>query len=278
MGKTGYRHIDCASIYGNEKAVGEGLAKAIKEGIVQRSDMWITSKLWIADTAPANVAPALQTTLDDLGLEYLDMYLIHWPFFLNDGMRTVPPPKDQIQGYDPDKFAATWAAMEKQQDSGKTRGIGVSNMTISKMQALMTKARIPPAVNQVELHPSLQQADLVEWCMKQGVAMTAYSPLGNPSLKKEGSPSPMTAETVKSIAEAHGKTPAQVLLRWNMQRGVIVIPKSCNAGRIEENWGVFGWSLSDDEMASMAKLDEGQRLIDGMFFAKEGQTEADLWK
>jgi len=107
--KTGYRHIDCASIYGNETAVGAGIARAVKEGIVQRSDLWVTSKLWIGDTAPANVAPALQRTLDDLGLEYLDLYLIHWPFFLKDGTREVPPPKEDIEGYNPDTFAATWA-------------------------------------------------------------------------------------------------------------------------------------------------------------------------
>ena len=107
--KSGYRHIDCASIYGNEKEVGEGIARAIKDGVVQRSDLWVTSKLWIGDTAPASVAPALQKTLDDLGLEYLDMYLIHRPFFLKEGTREVPPPKEDILGYDADTFAATWA-------------------------------------------------------------------------------------------------------------------------------------------------------------------------
>jgi len=276
--KTGYRHIDCASIYGNETAVGAGIARAVKEGIVQRSDLWVTSKLWIGDTAPANVAPALQRTLDDLGLEYLDLYLIHWPFFLKDGTREVPPPKEDIEGYSPDKFAATWAAMEKQQDSGKARSVGVSNMTISKLQSLLTKARIPPAVNQVEVHPSLQQEELVQWCMQQGIAVTAYSPLGNPSLRGSDGPSPMQAEAVSKIAEAHGKTAAQVLLRWNMQRGVIVIPKSTNPGRIEENWGVLDWSLTQEDMTALQGLDEGRRLIDGMFFAKEGETVEQLWE
>ena len=140
------------------------------------------------------------------------------------------------------------------------------------------KARIPPAVNQVEVHPSLQQDELVQWCMQQGIAVTAYSPLGNPSLRGSDGPSPMQAEAVTKIAEAHGKTAAQVLLRWNMQRGVIVIPKSTNPGRIEENWGVLDWTLTQEDMTALQGLDEGRRLIDGMFFAKEGDTVEQLWQ
>lgn len=210
----GYRHIDCAAIYGNEKEVGEALKEVFAtEGGPKRSDVFITSKLWNSEHKRADVRPALEKTLADLGLEYLDLYLIHWPI----------PTKKGVQGmqWDAVPLSETWAALEECVEAGLTKSIGVSNFNVQLIADLLTYAKIKPAVNQVELHPYLTQEGLIDFLTKQNVHITAYSSLGSSDspLRKPGDPTLLDEPVIVEIAKNHNKTPAHVLLKWSEQRG-----------------------------------------------------------
>lgn len=279
---TRCRHIDCAAIYGNEAEVGAGIAEAIARGLVKREDLFIVSKLWVTKCFPEEVAPALEKTLSDLKLDYLDVYLIHWPFFMTKDA-TFPPAKGMVLGYNPDAYLSVWREMEKAVDAGKVRAIGTSNMSARKLAALLEHARIKPATNQVECHPFLAQKRLLALCKAHGIVLTAYSPLGSPDrpsrLASSDDPAPLHNETVLAIASKRGKTPAQVLLRWQVQRGVVAIPKSVTPSRIAENAAVFDWELSAEEVAAIDGLDCGGRLIKGASFLTEeqGDDASKLW-
>ncbi|PKU77097.1 NADPH-dependent aldo-keto reductase, chloroplastic-like [Dendrobium catenatum] len=217
--KVGYRHIDCARIYGNEKEIGLSLKKLFDDGVVNREDLFITSKLWCDSHAPEDVAEEINSTLKDLQLDYVDLYLIHCPFRLKKG--TSLRAENLIQ---PD-IPSTWSAMEKLYDSGKARAIGVSNFSTKKLEDLLSIARIPPAVNQVECHPIWQQTKLRSFCQSKGVHLSGYSPLGSPGTKWiEGNV--LANSVVTEVAEKLGKTAAQVALRWGIQFGNSVLPKS----------------------------------------------------
>lgn len=274
--KIGYRHLDGASNYGNEKEVGLGIKRALDEGICKREDLFIASKLWNTYHRREHVPLALQKTLDDLGLEYLDMYLVHFPValkFVPFEERYPPewtdaPENSGKMHLDRVPFRETWEAMEQLKASGKAKHIGVSNTTCSLLMDVLTYCTQKPEMNQVELHVYLQQPNLVEFCHENGIAVTAYSPLGGRGYMAMG---PMFATkaddcfedpVLMDIAKAHGKTVPNIMLRWNLQRGVAVIPMATTADLLRENLNMFDFDLSQKEMARIARLDRNRRFND----------------
>ncbi len=226
----GYKSIDTAAIYKNE----EGVGKAIKDSGIPREELFITSKLWNADQAYDDALQALQTSLDKLGLEYLDLYLIHWP---------VP---------EQNKYKEAWKAMEKLYKDGKIRAIGVSNFNEHHIEDLLKEAEVVPMVNQVEYHPHLQQESLHAFCKQHNIQLEAWSPL------KQGQV--LADPTLTDIAKRHGKSTAQVILRWDLQQGVVTIPKSVKQHRIHDNADVFDFELTDEEMKLIADMNKDERI------------------
>jgi D-xylose reductase len=277
--RAGYRHFDSAADYANEVQTGEGLAQALGGGLVSREELWVTSKLWNTFHAPEHVEMACRKTLADLQLEQLDLYLIHFPIALefvpietryppewlhdpdaaSPGMKRAPVPLHQ-----------TWAAMEDLVDKGLVRQIGVCNYNSGLLHDLMSYARIKPSMLQIESHPYLTQEKLIRMAGDYGVDVTAFSPLGAQSyfeldMAAEGE-SLLGTAPVMVAAEAHGKTPAQVLLRWGIQRGTAVIPKTTKAERMRENLDIDGFELSQVEMAAISALNQDRRFNDpGVF-------------
>jgi len=280
--RVGYRHIDCAPIYGNEAEIGGALADAIAAGDVTRDELWITSKLWCDRHAEKDVVPALQQTLKDLRLERLDLFLVHWPVALKKGKQMAERAKDFI-ALDRLPIAKTWKGMEAAHAAGHARHIGVSNFSAKKLRELCSVASVQPAMNQVELHPYLAQVDLLGTCRELGVAVTAYSPLGSqdrpPVLRAEGERNLLLDPLVTEIAESLGVTPAQVLIAWALQRGTAVIPKSVNPARLEENFAAAKVELGPIDMQRLGSLDAGRRYVTGEFWTTPGSpyTLANLW-
>jgi alcohol dehydrogenase (NADP+) len=274
--ELGYRHLDCASIYGNEAEIGTALSAATGDGIVRRDALWITSKLWNDSHAPGDVRPALERTLADLKLDHLDLYLIHWPVVHRRGVLMATTASEQIP-LEQLPLSQTWPAMEALVDAGLVRQIGVSNCSAAKLAALLPHCRIQPAMNQIERHPWLQQPALLAFCQQQGIAVTAYSPLGSPAA---GGPLPLLNEPViASIAAAHHASPAQVLLAWGLASGTAVIPKSVQKLRLAANLAATQLQLSAAELEQIAQLDRGHRFVDGSFWELPGgpYNRADLW-
>lgn len=273
--KAGYRCIDCACDYGNEAEVGAGITSAMAEGIVKREDLFVTSKLWNTFHRREHVRPALMRSLSDLQLSYLDLYLIHFPISLKyvPIEKRYPPewvPDPNVPGEDKlveDRvpIAETWAAMEALVDEGLVKHIGVCNFSVSLLMDFLSYARIRPAVLQVELHPYLQQNRLVEFCKREGIAVTGFSPLGSGSyiqLDMDRGDRLLEDAVLKEIARRKGKTAAQVVLRWGVQRGTAVIPKTERKERLMENFDIFDFELSNEEMDAIQALDRGTRYND----------------
>lgn len=242
----------------------------------------MTTKLWVGDFAKEHALPAVRESVASLDIGYVDLILMHWPFRLTHGT-AFPPPDENKLGYKPEECLETWRALEAAKGEGIVRSIGVSNFTAKKINALVAAGASVPSVNQVEMHPCLAQAALVDYCAGAGIVLTAYSPLGSPGrperLRAADDPVPMEEKAVVDAAAAHGKSAAQVLIRWCTQRGVVCIPKSVTPSRIEANGAIFDFTLSADEMAAILALDRGSagRLLRGGIFVKEGEDPASLW-
>jgi len=274
----GYRHFDCASIYGNEAEIGRALHDALKDGLVKREDLFITSKLWNSDHSPERVEIALRKSLKDLQLEYLDLYLIHWPVAFKTRHEHAGDASDLVS-LDEIPLLVTWQALEKMKAANLTMHIGVSNFNILKLQKLIDEASIRPELNQIELHPYFQQKELVAFCQANKILVTAYSPLGSSHLVK--STAGLTREAVVlKISKKQACTPVQVLLAWGMQRGTSVIPKSVHTDRMLENYGALRVTLDAIDMADIATLERNLRITTGAFCALPGSsyTLKSIWE
>ncbi len=280
--KQGYRHIDCAPIYGNEAEIGKALSEAFKQGLVRREELWITSKLWNSFHDPEDVQPALEKTLGDLQIDSLDLYLIHWPVVIRKGLEFHSSGKDLVS-LDEVPIADTWKAMEACLSKGLCKHIGVSNFSVAKLKQLLEVAKLPPEMNQIELHPYLQQPAMLEFCQANNIHLTAYSPLGSADrperLKEENEPILLEDETITAIARRHNVTAAQVLTGWAIARNTVVIPKSTNPERIKQNMGALEISLTQDDMTEIEKLNRNRRYVAGTFWTMEGSpyTLENLW-
>ncbi|CAJ1329380.1 unnamed protein product [Effrenium voratum] len=268
--KVGYRHIDSAADYGNETEVGAGIRRAIADELCTRSDLWVTSKLWNTYHHREHVPMACQRTLDDLGLDYLDLYLIHFPISLAfvPFEERYPPEWTDKRGnaghlvLDPVPYRETWEAMEALQDLGKAKHIGVSNLTVQSLLDVLSYCRVKPAVNQIESHVYLQQPDLVQFCIQQGIGVTCFSPFGAKSYVSIGLAAPEEDCFHEALLQG------QIILRFLVQRGCSVVPKSQSVERLKENLDVFGFELSAEEMQQVQKLERGRRFNDPGVFAR----------
>ncbi|MBL4663616.1 MAG: aldo/keto reductase [Flavobacteriaceae bacterium] len=266
---AGVRHIDTAAIYGNESEIGEALEEVFAEGKVARSDVFITTKLWNNAHTKDLVMPALQESLNKLKLDYLDLYLIHWPVAFKPGI-TMPSSQNEYMSLEEVPIIETWNEMEKVKAQGYARHIGVSNFSKKKLEDLVSKATVRPEMNQVEMHPLLQQNDLVSYCNNNNIKLTAYSPLGSgdrsAAMKGENEPNLMDISEIKDIAAKHNVSPAQVLINWHTQRNISVIPKSVTKSHIRSNFEASDVPLDSEDMQTIAGLDKNYRFITGKFF------------
>ncbi|KAF6163671.1 hypothetical protein GIB67_036131 [Kingdonia uniflora] len=272
--KLGYRHFDTAVIYQVEQFVGEAITEALQLGIIKsRDELFITSKLWCSDAHHDRVLPALKMTLKSLQLEYLDLYLLHWPLSSKPGKYEYPIPKEELLPMD---FKSVWEAMEECQALGLVKSIGVSNFSSKKLEQMLSFAKIPPAVNQVEMNPIWQQKRLLEFCKAKGVTVTAYSTLGAKGASW-GSNRVMDSKVLKRIAEVIGKTHAQVCLRWAYEQGVCVLVKSFNEGRMQENKEIFDWALSEEDTKKISQLPQSKATRG--FISDKGpfKSEEEFW-
>ncbi len=279
--RCGYRHLDSACDYGNEREVGEGIRRAVDEGLCTREELWVTSKLWNTYHRVEHVRPALERTLEDLNLDFLDLYLVHFPIALEYVDFDIRYPPEWL--HDPDAelpmmkparvpLHETWAAMEELVDQGLVGDIGVCNYGTGLLRDCLNYARHPPAVLQIESHPYLTQPRLLRFCSEEDIAVTAFSPLGALSYLELDMASQEEAviaqPVVLAIAQRLGRTPAQVILRWGIQRGTSIIPKTTRPERLVENAALFDFELSADDMKAISSLDRNQRFNDPAVFGE----------
>ncbi|AKP52790.1 aldo/keto reductase [Cyclobacterium amurskyense] len=282
--EAGYRHIDCAAIYQNEKEVGDALKEAFDKGIVKREEVWVTSKLWNNAHEIDKVEEGLQKTLADLQLTYLDLYLIHWPISLKSGV-TFPKDGNDFLDYKTVPLTDTWKGMEALKEKGLTKHIGVSNFNKAKLSEIIGACQVVPEMNQIEIHPYLPQEGLVSFCKEKGINLTAYSPLGSAdrpkARQKEDDPILMEHKVFKDIAKKHEASVAQVLIAWSLHRGIAVIPKSANKDRIKANLASKDIELDKDDLKAIGEITSRHRYIDGTFFTEVPGSpfkQSDLWE
>ncbi len=280
--QAGYRHIDCAWIYENEEDVGRAINECLEQKVVSRDELWITSKLWNDRHREQHVIEGCKESLQKLQLDYLDLYLVHWPVAQKHGVAR-PSSAAEFSPLDEVPLIETWNAMQRCVDQGLCRNIGVSNFSQKKLQHLIDETGRAPACNQVESHPFLQQTSLFDYCQSQNIAFTAYSPLGSgdrpDGMKRQNEPNLFNDSTIQTLASELNSTPAQVILGWAIQRGTIPIPKSGDIERQKQNLAAADLQLSEDQMNQIGQLDQRYRFVDGTFWEMEGgpYTVAELW-
>ncbi|KAL7146550.1 hypothetical protein ABFS83_06G048800 [Erythranthe nasuta] len=272
--QMGYKHFDTAHIYGSEPALGNALCDAMSNGLIERESLFITSKLW--GSHHHDPVSALKQTLTNLGMEYLDMYLVHWPVKLKPWVSHPLPKEDDFDKLD---METTWAGMEKCLEMGLCRGIGVSNFSSKKIENLLTFASVTPALNQVEMHPMWRQKKVRDYCRENKIHVSAYSALGGPG-NFWGSTAVLDNPIIHSISLRHNATPAQVALRWGMSRGASVIVKSFNEERLKENMGALDLKLEDRDILEIEKMEES-KIMRGECYVNQStspyKTIQELW-
>jgi diketogulonate reductase-like aldo/keto reductase len=279
----GYRHFDCASVYGNEAYIGNSFRELFASGL-DREEIWVTSKLWNDKHGEQDVIPSCQKSLSDLGLEYLNMYLVHWPFPNHHPQGCdVSARNPYAKPYVHEDYMRTWRKMEELVDRGLVRHIGTSNMTIPKLRLLLRDARIKPAVNEMEIHPHFQQTELLEYLQANDIQPIAFSPIGSPARperdRSADDTSPTEDPVLAEIAREHGTHPAVICIKWAVQRGQTPIPFSVQRSHLLSNLrGAVADPLTEKEMAAIAGIDRNCRLIKGQVFLwKEDQSWEALW-
>jgi diketogulonate reductase-like aldo/keto reductase len=282
--RNGYRHIDCASVYMNEPEIGNALSSVIKEGVVSREELWITSKVWNDAHGAGKVIESCLKSLSDLKLDYLDLYLIHWPFpnFHAPGCDGDARNPDS-RPYHHEAYMEAWRQMEQLLDMGLVKSIGTSNMTQPKMELLLKDAIIRPVVNEMEIHPHFQQEALFAYMLENNIQPIGYSPIGSPKRPERDRTKSDTVDiedpVIVKIANRLGIHPAEVCIKWGVQRGEVVIPFSVSPSKIVSNLkSTLGEPLTAEEMAQIATIDKNCRLIKGQVFLWEGANSwEDLW-
>jgi diketogulonate reductase-like aldo/keto reductase len=280
--RLGYRHIDCASVYGNEKEIGEVFAGLFDEGAVKREDLWVTSKLW--NDSHGRVEESCRQSLKDLRLDCLDLYLVHWPFPNHHAQGVSVESRDaNAKPYIHEDYMRTWRDMESLVDKGLVRHIGTSNMTVPKLELLLRDCRIKPACNEMEMHPHFQQPALFDYVSKHGMAAIGYCPIGSPNRPERDKTAedtvPIEDPVIVKIAEVHGVHPAVICLKWAQQNGQIPIPFSVKPEKFMSNLrAVIEDPLNDEEMQAIKRIDKNCRFIKGQVFTWKGATWEDLWE
>ncbi|XP_050236254.1 non-functional NADPH-dependent codeinone reductase 2-like [Mercurialis annua] len=274
--KIGYRHFDTASLYRTEHPLGQAVAEALSLGLIKsRDELFITSKLWCSDAHANLVLPALKKSLQNLELDYIDLYLIHWPVSSRPGVYEFPIKEDDFLAMD---FKGVWSAMEECQRLGLTKSIGVSNFSCKKLSDILAFAEIPPAVNQVEINPVWRQNKLMEFCKDKGIILEAYAPLGAKGTIW-GSNRVLENDVLNEIAMAKGKTVAQICLRWAHEQGVCVLVKSFSKERMKQNLDIFDWELSEEESRKISEIPQIRICRGENFISNKGPftTAEELW-
>ncbi|MFK7769489.1 MAG: aldo/keto reductase [Mariniblastus sp.] len=280
--ECGYRHIDCAPIYLNEPDVGTAFAEVFGKGDIKREDVWVTSKLWCNRHRPDLVQGALEKTLADLQLDYLDLFMIHWPVVFRHDVHRPESAADMVPLEDM-PLNETWKALESCLEAGLCRNIGVCNFSVKKLKIILEDCKVPPSANQVECHPFFPQTELLEFCQNNDIQFVGYSPLGSGDrperMRDESDPNMFESPEILKLAESRGLSPGQIILAWAVNRGTAPIPKSTNAQRLADNLAAGAIEFSSDEMAAIDGIATNHRYVHGRFWEMEGgpYTVANLW-